>query len=412
MGTISAKKISDALSKAKDVGAVEEPLTIDDTTIVLRNLRPDQFIAIYDENKEREGIDAMFAFQKSHICRSIVEINGVDLRDVDFVEVEEEVKDPKTGDPVLDQQGQPKIKKVKLERHEYVRQHVLNSWSKEPVGVAFRKFNDVLKLAEDKAKSKVQFVLPDMTPEEKFRESIGNVREIIDEVPEALADSILEEAGLMRISRADEIKRAQEVMDNLARDQEAAAKAQQEAQEAQVSQQAAPPPQTPQAAPAGPPVDPARPRVRQASPEEIMARRSPLNRQSVEVPNPNPQPTIATPQTAHQAPPQPPPQVSGAEALQAVQRSQQIARLEQASLDMEVPLAPPGDPNMTPRHVVPGQAATGQALPNAPHLQRGTPPEAPVLAHKGREQVDMKAFDKIVEKPPMAGINPRFRAPR
>ena len=52
MGTISAKKIESALAKAKDVGVVEEPLTIGETAIVLRNLRPDEYIAIYKEAEE------------------------------------------------------------------------------------------------------------------------------------------------------------------------------------------------------------------------------------------------------------------------------------------------------------------------------------------------------------------------
>jgi hypothetical protein len=42
MGTISAKNINQALTKARDVGYVEEPFTIGDVSIVLRNLRPDQ----------------------------------------------------------------------------------------------------------------------------------------------------------------------------------------------------------------------------------------------------------------------------------------------------------------------------------------------------------------------------------
>lgn len=112
MAVISAKKITDALAKARDIGVTEEPLTICDATIVLRNLRPDEYTAVYEDNKEREGLDSLYSFQKGHLCRSIVEINGVDLREADFVEVEEEVIDPKTQEAVIDPQtNEPKVKK-------------------------------------------------------------------------------------------------------------------------------------------------------------------------------------------------------------------------------------------------------------------------------------------------------------
>lgn len=400
MGTISAKKITDALAKAKDVGVVEEPLTIGDFTIVLRNLRPDQYTAIYAENQEKEGIESLYNFQKGHISRSIVEVNGIDLRNVDFVEVEEEVKDPKTGEPVLDAQGEPKVKKVKLERHEYIRKALLDQWTKEPIQVAWRKFNDVLKLSEDKSKEGVKFVLPEMTPEEKFREAMGNAREVMDEVPGTLIDSILEEAGLMRISTADEIKRAMEKADQIARDQEA------RAAEAAAAEEASQQPSAPAPAPQGQApltgAPPTGPRVRQPTPEEIMARRSPLNRQAVEVPSPAPEPAIARP-APPQGPPQPPPQASGQEVLTAAQRSQRIARME--DVEMDVPVPPPGDPSMAQRHVTPGH------LPNAPHLQTGMPPEVAVLEKKA-PTFDKQAFEQNLNPPPRAGINPRFRAPR
>jgi hypothetical protein len=405
MGTISAKKITDALAKAKDVGVVEEELTIDDVSIVLRNLRPDQYAALYQENNEREGIDSLYAFQLGHLCRSIVEINGVDLRDVEFVEVDEPVLDPKTGDPVIDPQThEPKVKKVRLERHEYVATYVLKRWLKEALQVAWRKFGEVLKSAEDKAKEGVHFLLPEMTPEERFREAIGNVREVIEEVPKAIVESVLEEAGLMRMSTAAEIQRALEKTDKLASELGATSGSPIEG-----TTSAAPPPEQQATPPQQQPV--MDPRVRPATPQEIMARRTPLNRDAVQVPSPVVQPVMASPhtlvQTPQQAPPQGPPQVppqiSGGEALNAAQRNQRIARLEAESLDLGTAVPPPGDPTMAQRHVPPGSAQ-----PNAPHLQTGTPPEAPVL-QKGRDKVDMKTFSQNVNRPPAGGINPRFR---
>ena len=407
MGTISAKKINEALAKARNVCVVEEPLTLEDLSLVFRNLRPDQYTAIYEENKELEGIDHLYSFQKSHLCRSLVEVNGIDFRDVDFVEVEEEIKDPKTGEVLLDPStGGPKVKKIKLERHAYVRKYVIDSWTKEPLQVAWRKFSDVLKLAEDKSKEGVKFVVPEMTPEESLRDHINNVREVIDEVPGALVDSILEDVGLMRISRVEEIKRATEQVDALAREQEANAKAEEQAK-ADASQSISPqavshPPVQLEGAP------PTGPRVRQATPEEIMARRTPLNQQPVV----DTQQPIAAIQRAPQGAPQPPTQVSGIDSTKVIQRSQNIARLEAETVDLEVPLPPPGDPAVLQRTVPHGQALPGaQALPNAPHLMRAVPSEVPVL-RKGGDTVDMKTFQQTVDTPPTTGLNPRFRPVR
>ncbi len=410
MGTISASKITAALQKARDIGVSEEPLTIEDVALVLRNLRPDHYSAIYTENKEKEGIEHVFSFQKSHLCRSIVEINGVDLRDVDYVEVEEEIKDPKTQEPVIDPAtGQPKTRKVKLERHVYVRQYVLDGWTKEPIQIAWRKFGDVLKLAEDKAKDGVKFVLPEMSPEERLREAIGNVREVIDDVPSALVDSILEEAGLIRISTADEIKRAMEKAEQITRD--IGATGPQPQQQAQAPQEV---PQQ-QAAPVAPQpvVDP---RVRQPTVQEIeemMARRNPMNREAVSVPSTQVQPAMASPQATHQMPPQglpQNPQVPAADQMKVAKRAQMIARMEGEGLDLEVPVPPPGDPSMVARHIQPG-SGQGTPVANAPHLQRA-PEGVGTVLQKGRDKVDMQAFDKIVNKPPPAGINPRFRPVR
>jgi hypothetical protein len=417
MGTISAKKITNALVKARDVGIVEESLTIDNVTLVLRNLRPDQYVAVYEENKEREGIEHLYSFQVSHLCRAVVEINGIDFREVDFVEVEEEVKDPKSGELVLEANGSPKIKTIKLERHEYVRKFVLSHWLKEPLQIAWRKFADILKLAEDKAKEGVKFVLPEMTAEERFREAVSEVQESMGDVPPALVESILEEAGFVLISTAQEIKKAFEKTDALAREVGATAPKPEDASPmpvAQPEQQAASQPQSPpvqvspaqESPPPAPPPAPG-PRVRPATPEEIMARRTPLNREAVGVPSPVAHPTIASPQTVSQGPVQ----ATGEEVVRVSKRAQEIAKLEAEGVDMDPPLAPPGDPTMTPRHITPG-AAAGPGLPNAPHLQRGVPPEVAVLSQKGKETVDMEAFGKIVNKPPAGGLNPRFRPVR
>jgi hypothetical protein len=419
MGTISARKIEESLSKARDVGYVEEPFQIGDTSLVMRNLRPDHFKAIFSENEDLEGVDHVYAFQQSHISRSICEINGTDLRTVDFVEVEEQSKDPKTKEPLVDSGGAPVLKKVKLELHAYLRQYILCGWSKEAMLVAWRKFCDVLKLAEDKAKEGIKFVLPEETPEETFRRTVATIQEAMSGVPEPLIESILEEAGLMRISTAEEIKKAMQATDQLAREQAAAQQAQETQEQQAQGQQGQGQPDT---------------GVRQVSVREIMASRQPLNQEPVTITHPSQEPTIARnqpvqqpvqyqqPQVQHQEQPPPvqPPPLDSATILRAAQRSQKIGKLEDGPIGLEPPMPPPGDPNMARRHVAPGQphVTPGQTpqgattQPNAPHLRTARPEDVPVLAQKGREAVNLQEFNKIVEQPPRAGINPRFRPPR
>ncbi len=277
MATISARKIEEALSKAKDVGLVEESFPLGDISVVLRNLRPDEYTKVYEENEDKEGAAHLFGYQKSHLCRSLVEINGVNLRNIQYVEVDEVVLDPKTGEPVLDPRtNEVKTRSVKLELHEYVLKYILDTWGKETLVVAWRKFGDVLKLAEDKAKDGIKFVLPEETPEERFRRCIDDVREAMTDVPETLLNTVLEEAGLMRLSTAEELKKAMEKTDQIAREQAPAPTP---------AQAQAPTPPAP--VPVSPPPAPAQEaRVRQISVQELMARRQPLNQEAIEPPQP------------------------------------------------------------------------------------------------------------------------------
>src|SRR3990172_1942117 len=118
MAILQAKKVQEALRKAKQVGLVEEPVTIAGCSMVFRSLTPEAYEAIAEETKELEDLAYVQAFQIGHLCRAIVEIEGVDLRDVDFVE---------TGE--ADAAGKP----VKIERHAWVRDGYVKTWGREVV---------------------------------------------------------------------------------------------------------------------------------------------------------------------------------------------------------------------------------------------------------------------------------------
>lgn len=185
MGIISAKQLNASLEKAKGVGIVEgEPFTIGDCEVVLRNLRPDEYESIVSETKELEDLVYLDEWQKGHVARAVVQLNGVDLRGTKFVEDEE--PDPKN-------KGQ--VRAVKREVHDWLRKNILSTWGKEAMFTAYRKFTDVVFLAENKSKDGIQFVVSDETNEEKYRRLLGEMKEAEAELPPLLARAILEEYG-------------------------------------------------------------------------------------------------------------------------------------------------------------------------------------------------------------------------
>lgn len=203
MATIQDKKLTAALKKAENVGLVEEAFAIEGCQLVLRNLRPEEYTAAL---RECEGLDAaeyLVQFQKAHISRAIVEVNGADLRDVKFVETEEE--DAKTG----------QAKKVKRELHQYLQEHLLASWGREAIYATMRKFYDAVEAAERRAKEGITFLIPDETAEEKYRRLLGEAQAVEKDVPPGMLEQILDELGLMRKSTQEEIQRAIDKVDKI-----------------------------------------------------------------------------------------------------------------------------------------------------------------------------------------------------
>src|SRR5690349_14630212 len=88
MASFKAKKLNAALSKAKKVGRAELPVTIDGCPFVLQNLTPKDYEEIIAEIEGLEDAEYAHAYQVGHVCRSICEIDGIDLRDVKYVEDE------------------------------------------------------------------------------------------------------------------------------------------------------------------------------------------------------------------------------------------------------------------------------------------------------------------------------------
>jgi hypothetical protein len=380
MATLKAKKLQEALKKALNVGRAEEPVTVDGCSLVLQSLVPKDYVNIVAETEELEGIEYFQAYQMAHVCRSIVEIEGVDLREVDFIE-----EDVPSGQYVINAAcGKSKAEEAKVlltklgldvtltppdaaegvrtllvERHEWVRQRA-DSWSREAIGVLYRKFADVVAEGERRAREKVEFRVPDETNEDKFRRLLGEMKEVATQLPPDLTKNVMEEAGYLPKATPAELEEVNRRAREFAIEQ---AKLREEV----VAEAPRPQPEEPREAPvAAPPPQPLQ--------DDLMERlrnRVPMNRTAMQAPVPS--------SVAHQPPAGVPPQIQA--ALGESSRASQIAALE-------------GDVDP---HLV---AHEPQPFPQAKEiaeLSRNTP------------QVDGKGVSSIIDRPPVIGINPRFQ---
>jgi len=394
MATLSAKKIKDALKKAQNVGQVEESITIDGCEIVLQSLTPDGYAAVSTDIDEiPEGIGYLNAFKREHLARSLVEVNGVSLRGVDLVEVEVEEFDPKTQQPVL--------KLVKVERHAFVRDHVINTWAREAIDVAFRKFNEVVGKAEKLASAGVTFSIPDETEAEKYRRLLVEAKEVEGSIPVEVSTRIRGDLGFIVSPQPTEYAAATDRLSKLAEQEGGRPEERKTVEGSSDASQGArvtpPAPSPPPPAPSPPAqveqevllVRPAVPipGYTPPTPEELMAGRQPLNRVPVPVPVPASVATAAAP----------PPNIQVKPVLPASEAALRRAA-EIAALEGEVGGDDPSAYSVEGGTWFPGQNPGG-GNSQAIELSRQQP------------KLDPKEAERIIDQPPIAGINPRFRPP-
>lgn len=301
MEILQENKLKAALEKAKRVGRVEEPVTIAGCAIVLRSLMPEEYADINDEVKDLEEIKYLNAYQVEHLCRSIVEVEGVDLREVELIEIDDEKGEGKT---------------VKLEKHAWLRDRYLKTWSREAIVSAWRKMLEVFAAAEAKAKEGIHFTIAEETDEEKFRRVLGEMKEAAGELPDELVLRILDDEGLMLKATKAELDSAAEKLAAVA-----------------TSLPSPIPEQPPQVS---------------VSADELMRNRTPLNQEAVDVPTPPTSVTVPAqrraevPEAIRQA----------AVPTQSLSRAAQIAAMEGEPLpDLTVGTSPAG---AAPRPGAPG----------------------------------------------------------
>lgn len=394
MATVKAKRLQDALKRAKRVGRAEEAVTIDGCSLVLQNLGTEDYESIHQETKDLEDAEYVHAYQIGHVCRAIVEIQDIDLRDEKFIE--EEVP---AGKYVLNvalskqkaEQAQKALKQldiqatlvspdesetrtVQMERHEWIRQ-MLSTWSREAITVAYRKFAGVVIAGEEKAKEGVVFQIADEAAEDKFRRLLGEAKAIEGEIPQDLVEAVLKDFGYIRGSTPEEIEAMKRSTAEWAIEQ-----AQKKEEEPD------PEPSAPEPVPEPEPeVDQdeveyhqqmqalqASFETKQRAKQQLQARQ-PLNRQIM---------TPPTPVVPPQARPVTPMPAGVPEQLR--KRHGEIADLE--AID-EALLASAGQPSM-PQVT---QAPSRELIKAAP--------------------LDPRQLAAATDKPPIGGINPRYRPP-
>ncbi len=390
---LQVKRVREALKRAQRVGRQEEPITVCGCDLVLRSLSPEEHEGVNDDCRELEGVAYMHAFQLGIISRAVVEIAGVDLKDQDFVEVEvptgnyivsttaRSVEAAEKAVQALSEIGLrahmappdgDEVRTIKMERHEWLRNEILKDWGREALIVVWRKVTELAALAEQKAKEGVVFLIPEETKEDKYRRILGELREIEEDLPSELAQRILEESGYLKGSTAEEKEavrlRAQEfALEQAAKEQQEAQEEGSEVLDAQAPLQEEPVPE--------PPPEPT------TSPKDLTAvlqHRRPLNRD-------NRIPVLSNevaPVRSEKRPVSPEIRES-AVSLAESNRSTQIAQLE-GQLDPDL----------------------GREVQE---FQNSSGPRAKEVIEVSGTAVDAKALRQIIDTPPKAGINPRFR---
>lgn len=361
---IKASKIQDAIQKAQRVGEVEESFTLAGCDLVLRSLQPNEIQAVLDEINDLEDSAYMMGYRVGHLCRSIIEINGESLREADFIEVdvEEEVD------------GVKKVRAIALERHKFVADYLLASWSQEAIGAAFRKFGDVLEKAEQRAVEGVEFRVPDETPEDKFQRLLTEAKELEGQIPFELVVRILGDVGYISKSSKEELETIDQRLSRVATEINSGATVE-GIQEASVQQPA-----------------PSQPRGATTS----QATRVPLNQRAVSIPVPTP--SVVTRAEVPEEPRSKPLIPLSPEVLR---RSRELEALE-GNLSL-----PPGYSNGVDR-----MEATAPPIQSSTRVAETVPSGTVVAAAISPiTRGDSSGVASIFDQPPVAGVNPRYRPP-
>lgn len=407
MTTLHVSKLQTVLQTAVRAGHHEESATIAGQDLVFCSLEPDVYGEIMQEVDDLPEMEYVPAYQKEHVCRSIVEINGQDLRGVDFIEEEVEGSD-----------GKPST--IKVETHQWLDDNVVKTWSREMVYVAFRKVMDAVAGAAERSNEGVSFRIESEPDEDKLHRLLGDVAAVSVELPDDMREAIFKEHGLLEATSKEELESINEQAKKWAA-AEAAALEQLETEASTAEQQTprqpgptnhTPPPAPEQVAPASPPRAPqqlvdaqeqedqeehqedqegpvlSQPVARPKTPREMLQNREPMNRTAIKPPvpdslQPSGQAPVVNPRKGR-------PDPSEIGELPDKSRAAQYAALESAAAAEGIPVL------------------AGVELGKKPHAYDLSGP-SPLL----EERIDtaIHKTDLRVNRPPVAGRNKKFVNP-
>lgn len=151
------------LQPIRSVGEVEERFMIRDIEVCMRVLSPKEELEIQRwaqqniitaseaerENDNSLAVEYLNRFKLGCVARSVVEINGVDLRNEEFVT---------TGEVLAN--GKP----VKVKRVEAIVE-LIEGWPRPLLTAVFRKFNEIMERCELQSDKSIEFNPPDIDSE-------------------------------------------------------------------------------------------------------------------------------------------------------------------------------------------------------------------------------------------------------
>jgi hypothetical protein len=187
-----ADKLKAALEKAGRAGVYEERAVIAGIEMAFRNLTNTEYISnLNDIQNSDEMTESEFSvtLQISMIARSLIELDGLDLRGVEYFDI-------------TDDQGA--IKKV--EKFQWVYDLIMASWSQEMSSVAYRKVIDANEGAERLNNSGVVFSVESEHPEDQYHRLLSEISSLGAALPLEVKEPILLEHGLLLASTPEELE--------------------------------------------------------------------------------------------------------------------------------------------------------------------------------------------------------------
>lgn len=165
------------LQPIRAIGEVEERFMIQDIEVCMRVLSPKEEVEIQRwaqqnllsaSEKDREtdnslAVEYLNRFKMGCLSHSIVEINGIDLRNEDYVATGEILSNGKA---------------VKVKRTEAVIE-LLENWPRPLLTAVFRKFNEIMERCELESDNSIEFNPPDIQSEiQRLVQRIGTLEEM------------------------------------------------------------------------------------------------------------------------------------------------------------------------------------------------------------------------------------------